>query len=120
MCCKKTWQPCKNLSTVKANGYTRHWLTGFVGKHSRAGLPDFSAYLIPKPEKCRYKWTQNVPNGHKISQMSVKDSKMSIKYSNILLFQGLKTLPKLRFLVFKINHLATLLARVHTQHRKPQ
>jgi hypothetical protein len=34
-----------------------------------AGLPDFSGYIIPKPEKCA-KWTQNVPKGHEISQMS--------------------------------------------------
>jgi hypothetical protein len=31
------------------------------------GLPDFSWYMIPKPEKCT-KGTQTIPNGHKISQ----------------------------------------------------
>jgi hypothetical protein len=40
----------------------------------RPGLPDFSRYMRPKPEKCT-KWTQNVPNGHKIFQISVKYSK---------------------------------------------
>jgi hypothetical protein len=37
------------------------------------GLPDYYWSMIPKPEKCT-KWTQNVPHGHKISQMSVKYS----------------------------------------------
>jgi hypothetical protein len=36
----------------------------------QSGLPDFSRYMIPKPENCT-KWTQNVPNGHKISKISV-------------------------------------------------
>jgi hypothetical protein len=31
----------------------------------RAGLPDFSPYLIPKPEK-------NLPKGHKMHQMVIK------------------------------------------------
>jgi hypothetical protein len=39
-----------------------------------AGLPDFSCCMIPKLQKCT-KWAQNVQNGHKISQMSVKYSK---------------------------------------------
>jgi hypothetical protein len=41
------------------------------------GLPDFYWYMIPKPgkvyqmnTKCT-KCTQNVPNGHKISQMDI-------------------------------------------------
>jgi hypothetical protein len=38
------------------------------------GLPDFCWYVIPKAEKCT-KSTQNVPNGHKISQMCLKYSK---------------------------------------------
>jgi hypothetical protein len=37
----------------------------------RAGLPDFSWCMIPKPKKCT-KLTHNVPNGHRISQMPVK------------------------------------------------
>jgi hypothetical protein len=40
----------------------------------RTGLPDFSWCMIPKPEKCT-KRTQNVPNGHKISQISTSFSK---------------------------------------------
>jgi hypothetical protein len=38
------------------------------------GLPDFSWGKIPRLEKDT-KWTQNVPDGHKISQMAVKYSK---------------------------------------------
>jgi hypothetical protein len=49
------------------------------------GFPDFSWYVIPKLEK-------NVPNGHKMSQMS-------IKYINIFQSKALKYLPKLGFLV---------------------
>jgi hypothetical protein len=44
-------------------------------------LPDFSFYMIPKPEKMYQKnikctkWAQHVPNGPKRTQMSVKNSK---------------------------------------------
>jgi hypothetical protein len=65
-----------------------------------AGLPDFSWYMIPKPEKCT-KWTHNVPNVHKISQMSVKYYKMAIKYINIFQSKALQNLPKFGFLVWK-------------------
>jgi hypothetical protein len=47
----------------------------------RPGLPDFSWYMIPKPEKMYQKdskctkWIQNVPNGHKICQIAIKYSK---------------------------------------------
>jgi hypothetical protein len=41
----------------------------------KAGLPDFSWYMIPKPEK-------NVPNEHKMYQMVMEyPIHMSIKYS---------------------------------------
>jgi hypothetical protein len=36
-----------------------------------SGLPDFSGCMIPKPKKCT-KWTQNVPNEHKMYQMNAK------------------------------------------------
>jgi hypothetical protein len=58
-----------------------HFESGLVAKSkvvktytADTGLPDFSCYMIPKPEKCT-KVTQNVPNIHKISQISVKYSK---------------------------------------------
>jgi hypothetical protein len=38
-------------------------------------LPDFSWYMIPKPEKM-YQMNTNVPNGHKISKMSARNSKI--------------------------------------------
>jgi hypothetical protein len=38
------------------------------------GLPDCSWYDIPKREK-HTKWPQNVPNGHKICQMTEKSFK---------------------------------------------
>jgi hypothetical protein len=44
------------------------WYELLLPRQRRSGLPDFSWYVIPKPEKCT-KWTQNVPNGHKFSQM---------------------------------------------------
>jgi hypothetical protein len=55
------------------------------------GLPDFSWRMIPKLEKCT-KRIQNVPNGQKISQFS-------IKYINIFQAKALQILPKLGFLV---------------------
>jgi hypothetical protein len=36
-----------------------------------SGLPDFSWHNIPKREK----WTQNIPNGHKIDKLAVKYTK---------------------------------------------
>jgi hypothetical protein len=62
------------------------------------GLPDFSWYIIPKPEKMYQmvtnctKWLQNIPNLHKIV-------KMAIKYINIFQSKALPNLPKLGFLV---------------------
>jgi hypothetical protein len=50
------------------------------------GLPDFSWYVIPKPYKST-KCTQNVPNGHELSQMSLKYSKWP---SNILTISNLR------------------------------
>jgi hypothetical protein len=51
-----------------------------------AGLPDFSWCMMPKPEKCT-KCIQNVPNGHKISQISIKYSKWP---QNIYTFSNLR------------------------------
>jgi hypothetical protein len=45
-------------------------------KCCKSGLPDFSYCMIPNPKKCT-KLTQNVPNGHKISQISINYSKWS-------------------------------------------
>jgi hypothetical protein len=52
------------------------WVSAYVKAeaHPGAGLPNVSWYMIPKLEKCT-KRTQNVPNGHKISQMYIKYSK---------------------------------------------
>jgi hypothetical protein len=49
-------------------------------------LPDFSWYLVPKPEKCT-KSTQNVPNVLKLFQMSLKYSKCPL---NIPIFSNLR------------------------------
>jgi hypothetical protein len=54
----------------------------YFNSKSWPGMPDFSWCMIPKLEKCT-KWTQNVPNGHKISQIS-KKVRMAIKFINIL------------------------------------
>jgi hypothetical protein len=50
-------------------GYIVNFLIGL-----RAGLPDFSWYVIPKQEIIT-KSTQISSNGHKLSQMAVKYSK---------------------------------------------
>jgi hypothetical protein len=62
-------------------------------KYNKPGSPDFSWHMVPKPHKCN-KWTQNVTNGHKIYQMSVK-------YVNIFQSKALQYLPPLGFLVWK-------------------
>jgi hypothetical protein len=57
---------------------------------------------------------KNVPNYHELFQMPInitKNRKMdqvSIKYTNIFQYKTLPNLPKFRFLVWKRNHLATL------------
>jgi hypothetical protein len=52
----------------------------------------------------------NMPNGHKLYQMSVKHIyQITLKYANLLLFKPRKKIPKLRFFGLKINHLATLI-----------
>jgi hypothetical protein len=72
----------------------------FLNLATRAGLPDFSWYKIPKRGKIYqmaikyFQWPQNRPNSHKICQyFSLKDLP---KFSQIGIF-GLKT-----------NYLATL------------
>jgi hypothetical protein len=54
-----------------------------------ARLSDFSWCMVPKPEK------MYVPNGQKISRMSVKYSKLAIKYINIFQCEILYNLHKL-------------------------
>jgi hypothetical protein len=62
------------------------------------GLPYFSSYMIPKPEKMYQtdtkwtKWSQNIPNVYKILQIA-------IEYINIFQSKALLNLPKLGFLV---------------------
>jgi hypothetical protein len=51
-------------------GYFKAPFSTFVAMPS-SGLPDISWYRISKPEVKCTKSTQNVPNGHKISQVSV-------------------------------------------------
>jgi hypothetical protein len=53
---------------------------GFLFLHSGPGMPDFSWEVIPKPEKM-YQMNTKVPNGHKISQMSVNYSKWQLNIS---------------------------------------
>jgi hypothetical protein len=53
--------------------------------------------MIPIPEKCT-KRTQNVPDGHKISQMSVKVFQMAIKkHKHFFPSEALQNLPKSGF-----------------------
>jgi hypothetical protein len=57
---------CRKLATIAQND-----------EHNMdpgTGLPDYCWHVIPKPEKCT-KSIRNVPNGHEISQMSLKYSK---------------------------------------------
>jgi hypothetical protein len=51
-----------------------------------------------------YQWPQAIPNGHKLHQMV-------IKYTNSFHSQALQNLPKFEIFGFKINHLATLVAK---------
>jgi hypothetical protein len=58
-----------------------------------SGLPDFSWSDT--------KWIQNVPNGHKIYQISTKYSKWPLKYIDISQSKTLQNLPKFEFFVLK-------------------
>jgi hypothetical protein len=71
-----------------------------------SGLPDFSWYMVPQPEK-------NVPNKHKMYHMVIKYPKCPINISNghtIFKHFPIKGLPKftqIGIFGLKINHLAT-------------
>jgi hypothetical protein len=82
----------------------------FLPGSSGTGLPDFSWYMIPKPEKL-YQNERKIYyiNGHKISQMFVKYSKWPYNtYINIFQIQGLPKLTQIGIFCLKINRLATL------------
>jgi hypothetical protein len=98
---------------LKIKSVILHWRTmirsDFHSLRYRSGLPDFSCYMIPKPEKCT-EWTQNAPNGRKIFEFSLKYSKWPY---NMLTFSNLrssKIYPNRDFW-FENNHLATLIQR---------
>jgi hypothetical protein len=61
------------------------------------GMPDLSRYMIPNRKKCT-KLTQNLPNGHKISPMSVNIRNVYELFQHFS-YEALKKLPKLEFLV---------------------
>jgi hypothetical protein len=77
----------------------------------RAGLPDFSCYIIPKLEKMYQintkctKWSYNIPNVQRIFQMAMK-------CINIFQTKAFQNWPKLGFLVWKqTNWQPTLVSR---------
>jgi hypothetical protein len=76
-----------------------------IGK--KPGLPDFSWNLIPKQEKIT-KLTQNSPNCHKISHMSVKYSKWPYNVSIFSHLRPSKIFTQIGISGLKINHPATL------------
>jgi hypothetical protein len=72
--------------------------------------------MIPKLEKCT-KYTKNLPNGHKISQISVKYS----KWPNNRHFpiKGPQKFAQIGIFGLKTNHLATLFGRCLRLFHKP-
>jgi hypothetical protein len=76
--------------------------------HFEQGCQIFLGTWYQNRKKCT-KWTQNVPNGHKISQMSVNIPN-GHKYINIFQSRALQNLPKLGFWVWK-KHLANLISK---------
>jgi hypothetical protein len=80
---KSTWKYFSSFSWLTLEIRIDDWF-GILKQGS--GLPDFSWYMIPTLEKCT-KWTQYVPNGHKISQMSIKYKKWP---KNISTFSNLR------------------------------
>jgi hypothetical protein len=55
---------CRFLKFGGDRYFVHSFALHLVKIESKPGLPDFSWYMIPKPEK-RTKWIQNVPNGKK-------------------------------------------------------
>jgi hypothetical protein len=49
------------------------------GQSLSTGLPDFPWYNVPKREKYSKNIPYNMPNGHKISQIATKYTKMEVK-----------------------------------------
>jgi hypothetical protein len=104
----KLW-PNRCLNVFYKNVFVHSVGTSSVNNNlmllSQTGLPDFSWYTIPKPEKCT-KWTKMVikyPRCH----YNIANSH---EYITIFPAKCLLNLPKLEFLVWK-NHLATLLPK---------
>jgi hypothetical protein len=62
--------------------------------------------VIPKPEKCTNS-TQNVPNGHTISQMSLNIQNGHKIYQHFPIY-GLQKFTQSGIFGLKIKHLATL------------
>jgi hypothetical protein len=67
---------------------------------STSGLPDFSWHNIPKRGKI-YQITKALPKDYKIYQITVKYTKIAVKYTNIFHYKSVQNLPKLAFLVWK-------------------
>jgi hypothetical protein len=96
----------KTLDGPRLTKWEKVFISLIAETSRNAGLPDFSWYMIPKPEKCT-KQTQNVLNGHKISQIS-----LNIPYCHKI-YQHFPILgpPKFTLIgifILKTNHLATL------------
>jgi hypothetical protein len=69
---------------------------------SQTGLPDFSWWMIPKPEKFT-KRTGNEPNGHWIFQMSLKYYRWPKNISTFSNIRHSKIYPNWYFLGSKVN-----------------
>jgi hypothetical protein len=64
--------------------------------------------MTPKSKKCS-QLTENVPNGHKTSQMSVKIFQKAITYINIFQSKALLKFTQIEIFGLEISHLATLI-----------
>jgi hypothetical protein len=84
--------PAHTLSKQKRNLLTpRYDLSVCQGCQIFLGTTDQNGKNIPK-------WTQNIPNAHKIPN-GIRIDQMALKCTNIFDFKTLQNLPKLGFLV---------------------
>jgi hypothetical protein len=106
----KSGNPARHLKDIfhdVAKVRRRFFITFVVGTCVHQGCQIFLGTKYPNGGKYT-KWPQNIPNGHKIFPMAAKIDQTIIKYSKIFHYKTLQNLPKLGFLVWKTNHLATL------------
>jgi hypothetical protein len=94
-------------NTFRAGSVSKNWFAYAMQELSETGLPDSLGRNIPKRGKM-YQKTLKCTECHKCKPRRRKIFQMAIKYINIFNSEALQSIPKLKFLVWNIYHLAAL------------